>query len=267
MRPERPEVAPRLRPFVVKPATPNLEPVPVATSAEGCASGECLPEVDPNTTSSTAASTTAGAVSPLPPVVHPPPKGQAVALSPPPNAIPPPLPSAPEPASLENEVPAEGAVVTNHDRFKRAVEALRQENPRLGKSFSHARFVTVDGATLKVAFPADAGFHRATVFGSGRDAIEALLSKIFGRTTKLHEDTSTAALQEAPKSIAENEASARAAREQRIEAAVRTHPSVVNVMKILGGQLELVHVLEPESPRGSAEEAERDEPVDAPEPD
>lgn len=258
MRPERPEVAPRLRPFVVKPATPKLEPVPVATSAEGCASGECLPEVDPKT----APSTTAGAVSPLPP-----PKGQGVALSPPPNAIPPPLPSAPEPASLENEVPAEGAVVTNHDRFKRAVEALRQENPRLGKSFSHARFVTVDGATLKVAFPADAGFHRATVFGSGRDAIEALLSKIFGRTTKLHEDTSTAALQEAPKSIAENEASARAAREQRIEAAVRTHPSVVNVMKILGGQLELVHVLEPESPRGSTEEAERDEPVDAPEPD
>ncbi|MFT3838829.1 MAG: hypothetical protein QM723_17750 [Myxococcaceae bacterium] len=185
------------------------------------------------------------------------------------GVVPAPMPSAPEPVSLENEVPVEaaGAVVTNHDRFKRAVEALRQENPRLGKSFSHARFVTVDGATLKVAFPSDAGFHRATVFGSGRDAIEALLSKIFGRTTKLHEDTSTAALQEAPKSIAENEASARAAREQRIEAAVRTHPSVVNVMKILGGQLELVHVLEPETRAADEADTPRDEPVDAPEPD
>jgi hypothetical protein len=180
-------------------------------------------------------------------------------------AVPVPAPSAPEPPSLENELPPEGAVVTHHDRFKKAVEALRQENPRLGKSFSHARFVTLDGPTLKVAFPIDAGFHRATVFGSGKEAIEASLSKSFSRQTKLIEDTSTAALQVAPKSVAELEASARTAREQRIEASVRTHPSVVNVMKILGGQLELVQVLEPEAAR--ADSTPDDEPVDAPEPD
>jgi hypothetical protein len=103
------------------------------------------------------------------------------------------------------------------------------------------------------------------VFGSGREAIEATLSKSFGRAMKVNEDTSVSSLSNAPKSVAENEATARAAREQRIEQSVRSHPSVVNVMKILGGQLELVHVLEPESQK--TEEPERDEPVALEEPD
>ena len=170
---------------------------------------------------------------------------------------------APSPVSGEG-TDDEGGALSALDQFRRAVEQLRHDNPRLGKSFSHARFVALDGSQLKVAFPADAGFHRATVFGSGREAIEAVLSKSFGRAMKVSEDTSVSSLSNAPKSVAENEASARAAREQRIEQSVRSHPSVVNVMKILGGQLELVHVLEPEAP---ADEAERDEPVALDEPD
>ncbi len=172
-------------------------------------------------------------------------------------------PSAPEPPSLENELPGEAAPQTPHDQFRRAVDALRGENARLGKSFSFARFVSLEPGLLKVAFPPDAGFHRATVFGSGKVTIEEALSRHFGRATKVQEDTSSGALSVAPKSIAEQEASARTAREQRIDSSVRTHPSVVNVLRILGGQLEHVHVLEPES----AAAPEADEPVEPVEPD
>lgn len=167
-------------------------------SAEGCASGECLPE--------------------------------AVA----------------EPEEPDEPPPAVGvAGNTSADLWRRAVEAVRAVSVRFGKSLSFGRLVSAEPGLLKIAFPTDAGFHRATVFGSARPEIERLISTALGQATRLQEDTSTAALAAAPKSIAEQELSDRTARENSIDARIRQHPAVQNVLRLFGGQVENVQVLDP----------------------
>lgn len=56
---------------------------------------------------------------------------------------------------------------------------------------------------------------------------------------------SDAAFQQASRSVAEQEADDKATRERAIEAKVRANPAVLSVLKILGGTLEHVQVLEP----------------------
>jgi hypothetical protein len=97
-----------------------------------------------------------------------------------------------------------------------------------------------------IAFAPDADFHRSTVSGSGRATIEQILSSTFGRPTRLVIDNTGAP--QAPQSIAEVEAKERAAHERTIEARVRSHPAVQSALKILGGEVEHVQVLERERP-------------------
>jgi len=131
------------------------------------------------------------------------------------------------------------------ERWKQAVDAVRLANPRIGKSLSFARMISLANGEARVAFPTDAGFHRATVFGHARAEIEATLGKHLGAATKLVEEKSEAAWQGAPRSVAEQEADDKATRERAIEAKVRANPAVLSVLKILGGNLEHVQVLEP----------------------
>lgn len=74
---------------------------------------------------------------------------------------------------------------------------------------------------------------------------------------KIIEEKSDAAFASAPKSVAEQNAADKATRERAIEAKVRANPAVLSVLKILGGSLEHVQVLEA-APRDEA-------PVPAPE--
>jgi hypothetical protein len=122
---------------------------------------------------------------------------------------------------------------------------MRGASPRHGKSLSHARFLSMEPGTIKVAFPADAAFHRATVFGMSRHLIEETLTQHFGQLTRLLEDTSTSALQAAPVSIAEQEATQTAERHKGIDARVAHHPAIKSVLRILGGSVEHVRYLEP----------------------
>jgi hypothetical protein len=163
-------------------------------SAEGCASGECLPE------------TTARLPEQAPPAA---------------------------PANIE------------FDRWKRAVEAVRAASPRHGKSLSHGRFVGMEPGTVRIAFPADAAFHRTTVFGMSRQLIEDELTRHFGSPTKVAEDNTTQALKAAAPSIAEDEAKETAARHTAIDARVSHHPAIRSVLRILGGTVEHVQYLEP----------------------
>ena len=194
-------------------------------SAGGCASGECLPEK---------------------PLVLTPPEPSAPSLLPPLPSGPtlyPPEPSAP---------PAFVAPQSDLAKWKLAVDSLRQENPRHGKSLSYARVMGFTLEGVRVSFPPDAAFHRTTVLGMSRAIVEASLSKYFGRPTKILEETGTTALQSAPKSIAEVEASDRQVRESSIDGKVREHPAVRNVLRLLGGSIEHVQYLEaakPEAPR------------------
>jgi hypothetical protein len=191
-----------------KPApAPPPAPVPVATSAEGCASGDCLPETE--------------------------------------------AASEPEKDAEEAEQAASKALPAT-ERWKGAVDVIRLANPRMGKSLSFARLVSLGLGDAKLAFPADAGFHRATVFGHARAELESVLTQHFGEKIRLVEEKSEAAFQAAPKSVAEMEASAKATRERDIEQKVRENPAVLSVLRVLGGTLEHVQVLEP---------APRDEPA------
>lgn len=203
---------PKPQPAAAPPPAPA--PVPVATSAEGCASGECLPET--------------------------------------------PAPSEPEKDAEEAEQAARAALPAA-ERWKAAVDVIRLANPRLGKSLSFGRLVSLGLGDAKLAFPPDAGFHRATVFGHARVELESVLTQHFGEKVRLVEEKSEGAFQAAPKSVAEAEASAKATRERDIEQKVRENPAVLSVLKVLGGTLEHVQVLEP-APRDEPAAGSEDEP-------
>ena len=152
----------------------------------------------------------------------------------------------PEPEPPPPVSPADGSAVTDEDKWKRAVEAVREASPRHGKSLSYARFLgfTPDGG-VRIAFPADAAFHRSQVIGMSRPMVEGELTRSLGRTIKFVEDTSVQAFASAAKSIAEVEATDRSTRERGIEDKVKAHPALRSVLKHLGGSLEHISYLEP----------------------
>lgn len=184
-------------------------------SAEGCASGECLPE--PTAAKAPVAVAAATVVAPV-----------ALADDEPEEAPPP----------VEH-------LETDHDRWEKAVDAVRQASPRHGKSLSYARFVGFSPEGVKVAFAQDAAFHRSQVTGMSRSVVEAELSRALKRPIKLVEDTTPQAFAQAQKSIAEVEATDRASRERAIDTKVKEHPAIRTVLKYLGGNIEHVQYLEP----------------------
>ncbi|MEW5742237.1 MAG: hypothetical protein AB1938_25195 [Myxococcota bacterium] len=156
--------------------------------------------------------------------------------------------AAPPPADEEDEpsTPSASAGNSEHDRWRRAVDAVRAALPRHGKSLSYARFLGFSPDGVRIAFPPDAAFHRTQVIGMSRPLVEAELTKSLGRPGKLVEEAFDAqAFAAAPKSIAEVEANDRATREKQIEARVRAHPAVRSVLKHLGGSIEHIQYLEP----------------------
>ncbi len=179
-------------------------------SAEGCASGECLPDGTP---------------------------------------VQPPVAAAPSTPTHARVAPAAaiatGVPNSQIERWKLAVDAVRAASPRHGKSLSHGRFVGMEPGTVRIAFPADAAFHRTTVFGMSRQLIEEELTKHFGRPTKVAEDNTAQALKAAAPSIAEDEARETSARHNAIDARVSHHPAIKSVLRILGGTVEHVQYLEP----------------------
>jgi hypothetical protein len=130
--------------------------------------------------------------------------------------------------------------------WRAAVDAVRATSPRHGTSLAFGRLVRVVPGEVVIAFPPEADFHRSTVSGAGRATIEQVLTSTFGRPTTLVIDSAAASL--APHSIAEVEAKERAAHERTVEARVRNHPALQSALRILGGEVEHVQVLERERP-------------------
>jgi hypothetical protein len=162
--------------------------------------------------------------------------------------------------------PARPAASSDDDKWRRVVEALRQESPRHGKSLSYARFLGFNAeGNVRVAFPADAQFHRAQVTGLSRNMVEGVIARVLGRTAKLVEDNDAAALQSAPRSIAEVEQSDRNTRERAIEDKVKSHPALRNIVRHLGGGLEHISYIEPtvrQPTLGGTDEGDAGPPVD-----
>jgi hypothetical protein len=138
------------------------------------------------------------------------------------------------------------------------VEAVRQGSPRHAKSLAFGRLVRIGADELVIAFPKDTDFHRTTVSGEmGRQLIDEALAVTFGAGTRLVIDQDAA--DTAPPSIAEEEAKERAAHERGVEFKVRRHPATEAVLRIFGGEVEHIQLLE-RSERASV--AEPDGPDD-----
>jgi len=179
-------------------------------SAEGCASGECLPD-EPQQAAAPPA--------PAPPV-------------------------GPPAASNGRDNP----VLSMADRWRAAVDTVKAASIRHGAALSHGRLLWLRPGEVGVAYVAAHAFHRGQVMGgTGRALVEKALSEHFGRPTKLvlEEATGEAA---SSLSIAEQEAQARTAHQQSTEGKVRSHPAIRAVLKMLGGEIEHIQVLEPERP-------------------
>jgi len=212
------EPAPEVRVINVR-KPPEAAPTPSADermfpeegSAEGCASGDCLPEAAAE-----------------------------------PEPAPEPAPAA-APARNGRDTPT----LPNGDRWRAAVEAVRTQSPRHGTALAHGRLLWLRQGEVGLAYAANAAFHRGMVTGgSGKALVEKALSEHFGHPMKLVSQEATAEAATAP-SIAEQDAQARAAHTQSTEGKVRSHPGVRAVLKILGGEIEHIQVLEPERPSAS----------------
>lgn len=172
------------------------------------------------------------------------------------------LPGEEAPESAPAPAPA-GASGSDAELWRAAVDAVRSKSPRHGKSLSSARFLGfTDDRNLRIAFPPAASFHRSTVFGTGRTMIEEALTSALGRPTRLVEETDTRAIARAPQSLAEDEAQAQAARSNSIEGRVRAHPALKNVLKVLGGSVEHIQILDEAPAPSSAAEPDVPPPVE-----
>jgi hypothetical protein len=132
------------------------------------------------------------------------------------------------------------------DRWRAALDTVAGESPRHSASLKQALLLSLREGEVGVAFRADASFHRTTVSGqSGRPVVERLLSVHFGRPTRLVVDE-TAGAATGGKSLAEIDTEARAEHERATGQSVRNHPAILATLRILGGELEHIQVLEHE---------------------
>jgi hypothetical protein len=132
------------------------------------------------------------------------------------------------------------------ERWRAALDTVASESPRHSASLKQARLLSLREGEVTIAFRPDAGFHRTTVTGqSGRAAVERLLSVHFGRPTRLAVDETPGAAS-GGKTLAELDAEARAEHERATGQSVRNHPAILATLRVLGGELEHIQVLEHE---------------------
>jgi hypothetical protein len=153
----------------------------------------------------------------------------------------------PAPAPAAAVPPPADLALATAERWRAAVAAVRQISVRHAASLAFGRLVRLGNGEVALAFPRDAGFHRATVVGSGRGLVEKALSEHFGRPTRILEEALEAA-SSAPISLAEEQAKDRADREKSLESEIRHHPAVLAALRILGGEVESVEVFDKDRP-------------------
>ncbi|WNG15278.1 DNA polymerase III subunit gamma/tau [Cystobacter fuscus] len=212
-------------------AAPEPPPVdderyfPEEGPADGCASGECLPEEPP------------------------PPEPESVRPFDVHHARPAGAAAAPMMTASGRDNPRRPL----QDRWRAAVDTMRQASGRHAKSLACGRLLWIREGEVAIAYPPKDGFHKATVSGSGRAIVEKALAEHFGRPTKLvvqdcAEGDKAAEGAVGPEtgtgliSLAEQDASERAAYEKSTEGRVRAHPAVRATLKLLGGEIEHIQV-------------------------
>lgn len=135
---------------------------------------------------------------------------------------------------------------------------MKQAHLRHGLSLSYARFISWSESELRIAFPRDAGFHKAQIFGAGRAVVEKVLTEKFSRAVRLVEETQEAAIKAAGPSLAERSSQAKVVREKGIESKLHDHPALRSVLRVLGGTVEHIQVLD-SAPKREGVEPEDDD--------
>ncbi|WP_257454253.1 DNA polymerase III subunit gamma/tau [Archangium lipolyticum] len=191
--------------------------------ADGCASGECLPDVPPV------------------PAAEPEPEAESV-----------------RPFDVHHASRAAAPMAASgrdnprrplQDRWRAAVDTVRNASGRHAKSLACGRLLWIREGEVAVGYTPKDGFHKTTVSGNGRATVEKALSEHFGRPTKLVvQDVSEADKAAGPDagagliSIAEQDAQERTAYEKSTEGRVRGHPAIRAALKFLGGEIEHIQV-------------------------
>lgn len=172
---------------------------------------------------------------------------------PPANVVPlrpAPMPPGPPPveqppAAVASEPEPEAPDLDLHATWKAVVgelKALKKE--MLASGLAHGRVLSIVEGKVRLGFtPADGMFRRQTE-RSLKEA-EAAIAKVLGRPAGLVLETLDAAtVAEVAPSIAEEETERTRAREQTANRETREHPNVLAAMRVLGGTIEFIKVLE-----------------------
>ncbi|MCL2314396.1 MAG: hypothetical protein FWC28_03980, partial [Proteobacteria bacterium] len=125
-----------------------------------------------------------------------------------------------------------------------AVSAVSKASSRYGTALGHARLVQLQPGSVHLAFTPQASFHKNSVFNSGRNVIEKVLSEFFNTPTQLVEDNTPQAYNSAKPSFAEQQEKLRESTTRQLEAKVHAHPKIQATLSILGGHIESIRALE-----------------------
>lgn len=198
-------------------------------SAEGCASGECLPE-------------------PGAPTEPAPEKMGTGCFSPPEKSSLSPFPARPSASAPAAKPFLPSAGTPNAEKWRHAVDSVRHASARHGASLANGRLLWLrPGETIDIGigFPSTAQFHRTTVSASaGRAMIEEALAEHFRRPVKLTIESADDIVQAAAPSLAEVDAQDRETHTRTTDAKVRSHPAVRATLRFLGGEIEHIQVYE-----------------------
>ena len=202
-------------------------------SPEGCASGECLPDVPPAPVAAPEPEPEADSVRPFD--VHHASRAAAPLMAP--SGM----------AASGRDKPGRPL----QERWRAVVDTVRAASGRHAQSLANGRLLWIREGEVAVAYPPGPNgpnFHKTTVAGgSGRVIIEKALAEHFGRPTKIlvqdavEGDTGPEA---GLVSIAQQDAQERAAYEKSTEGRVRSHPAIRATLKFLGGEIEHIQVYE-----------------------
>lgn len=134
------------------------------------------------------------------------------------------------------------------------MEAVRAVSARHAKSLEYGRVLKLAEGQVLLGFPSEAAFHRATITGSARPMIEKALSEHFGAPTRITAEQLPAGGTPpgAELSLGEQAERRRAEREREVDARARSHPALLETLRVLGGKLEHLKVLEASEASSSA---------------
>lgn len=170
-------------------------------------------------------------------------------------------PPEPEPEPVMAEAPRRGRdnpSLTTAERWRAAVDFVKSQSVRHGAALAHGRLLWLRPGEIGLGYRPQEGFHRLQITStSGRALVDKALAEHFGRPMKLVLEETTG--DAAPRSIAEEEASSRAAYEKSTDGKMRSHPAIRSVLKILGGEVEHIQVYEPERPSAAPPPSESPE--------